>query len=94
MTGRPLTPDEIAKLTSLPPRQRSAGTGVTVPGTSRSVKVNLDDRSWPMWWKIPTHSGVCNVPKHDERESPRKHMVVTIGDLEVCRRCYINKLDK
>lgn len=90
-----LSKEEAAKLLSLPTRTRGPGGGTyrTVPGTTKSVRIDLEDRSWTMWWKLPTHAAECTVPKHNEAESPRKHMCVEINGIQVCRRCYLNSLD-
>lgn len=91
-----LSAEEAAKLLALPTRTRSeSGTNRQVPGTSgRSVKIDTNDRSWPMWWKLFTQQGECEVPNHDEEESERNRMCAVVDGIRVCRYCYVTSRDK
>lgn len=86
--ARSLSAEEAAKLLALPTRQRGTST------SSRTTKINIDDRSHPMWWKLPVTATLCTVPSHDEEESERSRMCAKIGDLMVCRYCYTNSRDR
>jgi hypothetical protein len=92
---RSLDPEEVQKLLALPTRKpRTDGDLVSIPGTTKRIRINLDDRSWEMWWKLPTMADVCAVPNHDEDEADRKRMCMPINDVMVCRYCYVNSRDK
>ncbi len=72
----------------------------------RKVKHDLGDRSYVVWYSLPSYMGICTVPMHDEiirslnpeqqayrqRHEPNR-FVFEIGDHTVCRDCFIAKAD-
>ncbi len=97
--GKPLSAEEAAKLLALPTRTRSpSGTIRQVGSSTRSVRIDTTDRSWQMWWKLPTTQVECTVPGHDHINDDgepveRSRMCAKIGDNMVCRYCYVTSRD-
>lgn len=64
----------------------------------RGVRKSLyDDRTLQGWLKVPHIAARdCEVPMHDAvTDRPRnKGMVTVVGDLAMCRICYMNEVDK
>lgn len=72
----------------------------------KTKELDTSDRTFVGWYNLPTHMGFCNVPGHDEliqslsdearayrqRHEPNR-FVITIGELQVCRDCYITETD-
>lgn len=93
---KPLSIEEAARLLALPTRRSrtdASGTMVTIPGASKSVRVDLTVRTFPMWWKLPTTRTDCQVSIHDEEEASRNRMCYEIKGIMVCRYCYVNGRD-
>lgn len=81
----------------------------TPTGRTRKRKaVSFEDRTNTGWFKLNAlHSmGFCTVPMHDEiqqslhpekKEYRQKYpvrMIVRIGNLDVCRDCFVAEADK
>lgn len=63
--------------------------------TPRRKKDPTGDRSILGWMAlIHNFEHECTVPLHDEERPRKKGAHYQIGDLWVCRICYINELDK
>jgi len=95
LPGDILSEAEVKKLLGLPQRTRgSGGGGRGTPGTTRSKTVNIDDRSFPMWWRLPVTLSNCECKNHDEEEAGRRRMCALVDDIYICRYCYVNSRDK
>jgi len=64
---------------------------------TRTPRVNTDDRTIQGWFRLQhTSSRDCEVSLHDDlTDRPRnKGMTVVIGDVAVCRICFLASADK
>lgn len=69
-------------------------------------KLVTEPRNFATWFALPTGLGFCTVPSHDEiqqmlkpeqqaiRQKYPSRMVVRLGDINVCRDCYLAEADK
>ena len=90
-----IDPEMVAQLLAEADKPRTKTSRATrVPGTTRQKKYDIEIRNYTEWFKIPTAHGECTVPAHDESLSSRKMMVAEIGELLVCRYCYVGSKDK
>ena len=74
--------------------------------TGRRSKVNLDERTYTTWYSLAHTMGYCTVPTHDEviralnpsqqeyRQQYPVRMVYEIGNLMVCRDCFLVGADQ
>jgi len=73
---------------------------------AKKTKYNLDERTYVVWYALPTYMGICTVPKHDEiiqalnpeqqvyrqRHEPNR-FVFELGERTVCRDCFLVEAD-
>ena len=90
-----LNPDEVAELLKEAdkPKERKKATYQQIPGTDRKKRVDFDNRTYQGWFALNTTYGQCEVPTHDEEQSPRGRMVAEIAGVKVCRYCFLSQKD-
>jgi hypothetical protein len=98
----PISEDEFKKATEVKERKTTTG------GTRKPKQLNTDDRTRTGWFRLPTFMDFCTVPEHAEvqaeinqdpsaeayRQKYPTRMVIKIGELQVCRDCYVREVDK
>lgn len=84
----------------------AAQRSVTKSGKRSKKEINLDVRSYTVWYSLAHTMGYCTVPNHDEiirslsaekqeyRQQYPVRMVYPIGDLFVCRDCFLLGADQ
>jgi len=96
MFDRELTPEEVEDLLAKPTNKGE----FEVPGTNIRRKYNTDVRTITNWFKLPHTTGLCTVPAHiehrPENDYPKDRiaMIMKIGRYQVCRWCFLEKLDQ
>lgn len=96
----PISSDEFKAATQ--PKAKTS-TGVR---RGRRKEPDTEDRTLTGWYKLDHFMDFCTVPMHDElqrsmneekqayRQRYPVRMVITIGDYQVCRDCYVAEADK
>jgi hypothetical protein len=79
------------------PVDSSLEAALTAPTRRASAKLDLNVRTVTQWFKLHhqlEEHKACNVPGHDNNvpedyDGSRRRMTVAIGELNVCRWCFL-----